>query len=197
MSSRLVAGRFAHALRATRSLLGGIKKTAPSARKPYVQGVTMSSAVICWVSERPDAGVVEYGLTPELGGEVADARVGRRHAVALTDLTPSSTCHYRVAAGRPSATGCFRTAPVEEDSSFTFAVVGDSGSGGKGQQAVAGLLKRLNPELILHTGDVVYPAGKERDFDRRWPNAVPSASRRLSIAQDLRDRKQGACLVRR
>jgi len=134
-----------------------------------VQGVTTSSAVICWVSERPDAGVVEYGHTPELGGKVADAWVGRRHAVALTGLGPGSTYYYRVAAaGRSSATGCFRTAPVEEDSSFAFAVVGDSGSGGKRQLAVAGLLKRLRPDLVLHTGDVVYPAGKERHFDRRF-----------------------------
>ena len=169
MISSLVAGRFAHALRATRTLLGAVFVTPPSPRKPYVQGVTTSSAVICWVSERPDAGVVEYGHTPELGGKVADAWVGRRHAVALTGLGPGSTYYYRVAAaGRSSATGCFRTAPVEEDSSFAFAVVGDSGSGGKRQLAVAGLLKRLRPDLVLHTGDVVYPAGKERHFDRRF-----------------------------
>ena len=58
-------GRFARALRATRSLLGGSSR-APSAHGPYVQGVTASSAVICWVSEGPEAGVVEYGESPEL-----------------------------------------------------------------------------------------------------------------------------------
>ncbi len=61
-----------------------------------MQGVTSSAAVICWVSEGPDAGVVEYGKTPELGRKGADARVGRRHAVALADLDPGSTYHYRV-----------------------------------------------------------------------------------------------------
>jgi 3',5'-cyclic AMP phosphodiesterase CpdA len=76
--------------------------------------------------------------------------------------------HYRVeSAGGPSATGHFRTAPVG-DSTFSFAVVGDSGSGGKGQLAVAALLERLRPDLILHTGDVVYPAGEERHYDRRF-----------------------------
>src|SRR5215208_4537245 len=55
-----------------------------------------------------------------------------------------------------------------DDSRFSFAVVGDSGSGGKGQLAVAALLERLRPDLVLHTGDVVYPAGHERHYDRRF-----------------------------
>jgi len=167
MTSYFERGRFARVLRATRSLLGGTRSPAP--REPYVQGVTASSAVICWVSESPDAGVVEYGETPEVGREEANIRVGRRHAVALTNLDPGSTYHYRVGGvSGHSPTGSFRTAPVGEDSNFSFAVVGDSGSGGKGQLAVAGLLERLKPDLILHTGDVVYPAGEERHYDKRF-----------------------------
>jgi 3',5'-cyclic AMP phosphodiesterase CpdA len=134
-----------------------------------VQGVTAHSAVICWVSEYPSSGVVEYGKTPKLGRKQADARVGRRHAVALADLDPGSAYHYRVEGGaRSSAAGRFGTAPVDQDSSFIFAVVGDSGSGGKGQLAVAALLGRLEPDLILHTGNVIYPAGEERHYDRRY-----------------------------
>jgi acid phosphatase type 7 len=54
------------------------------------------------------------------------------------------------------------------NSRFGFAVVGDSGSGGKGQLAVAALLGHLHPDLVLHTGDVVYPAGQGRHYDRRF-----------------------------
>jgi acid phosphatase type 7 len=169
ISSYFERGRFAQALRAARTFLGGDSETNASPREPYIQGVTAYSAVICWVSASPDAGVVEYGEAPELGREEADARVGRRHAVTLTGLDPGSTYHYRVnGVGRSSATGCLRTAPVGDDSRFSFAVVGDSGSGGKGQLAVAALLERLGPDLALHTGDVVYPAGEERHYDRRF-----------------------------
>jgi 3',5'-cyclic AMP phosphodiesterase CpdA len=112
---------------------------------------------------------VQYGKTLELGQEKADVRIGRRHAVALAGLDPGSTYHYRVeGVGRSLASGSFCTAPVGDESGFSFAVVGDSGSGGKGQLAVAALLGRLEPDLILHTGDVVYPGGEERHYDRRF-----------------------------
>jgi acid phosphatase type 7 len=161
-------GLFALALRTARSLLGG-DTGLEQPREPYVQGVTASSAVICWVSRHPGSGVVEYGKTTELGRKETDSRIRRRHVVTLAGLDPGSTYHYRVGGLiESSSKGSLRTAPVGQDSRFGFAVVGDSGSGGKGQLAVAALLGRLEPDLVLHTGDVVYPTGQERHYDRRF-----------------------------
>ncbi len=157
-------------LAGARSLLDAAKSEArPPARDPYVQGVSASSAVVAWVSEEPSVGSVEYGETMGFGRRGIDGRVGRRHAVTLSDLEPGSTYYYRVAEvdGSP-VVGRFRTAPEGDDSSFTFAVIGDSGNGRKNQLAVAGLLERLKPDLILHTGDVVYPSGEDRHYDRRF-----------------------------
>jgi hypothetical protein len=132
ISSYFGRGRFAQVLQAVRTFLGREGEANTSPREPYMQGVTAYSAVICWVSAGPEAGVVEYGKTPKLGRKEADTRVGRRHAVALTGLDPSSTYHYRVkGVGGSASTGCFRTAPADENTRFDFAVVGDSGSGGK------------------------------------------------------------------
>lgn len=132
-----------------------------------MQNVSTSSAVIAWVSEKPNVGSVDYGETIAFGRTAIDAQVGRRHAVTLSGLEPGSTYYYRVTEvdGWP-AIGRFRTAP--EDSSFAFAVIGDSGNGSKNQLAVAGLLERLKPDFILHTGDVVYPSGEDRHYDRRF-----------------------------
>ena len=168
LRSVLRAAGLGTAISATRSLLSATA-TEPTCREPYVQGVTATSAVIAWVSKEPGAGVVKYGKAPELGWEEVDRQTGRRHAVAIADLEPGSTYHYRVeGVGESRLRGSFRTALANEDSGFSFAVVGDSGSGGKGQRAVARLLELLKPELILHTGDVVYPDGEERHYNRRF-----------------------------
>jgi acid phosphatase type 7 len=157
------------AVSAARSLLDVVVASKWSSRGPYVQGVTPTSAVIAWMSGEIGAGVVKYGKTPELGLEEVDLGIGRRHAVVITALDPGSTYHYLVDSGDvPPAPGTFSTAPAGEDSRFSFAVVGDSGSGGKGQLAVAGLLERLKPDFILHTGDVVYPGGEQRHYNRRF-----------------------------
>lgn len=153
-----------------RSLLGVAAKDGaqPAPRDPYVQNVSTSSATVVWVGDEPNVGLVEYGETPRLGLKGTDARFGRRHAVTLPGLEPGSTYHYRVTEAGVSETGCFRTAPAGDDSFFTFAVIGDSGNGGKNQIRVASLLERLEPDLILHTGDVVYPSGEDRHYDRRF-----------------------------
>jgi acid phosphatase type 7 len=147
-----------------RSLVFG--RAEPSARDQYVQNVSVRSAVIAWMSEEPGAGFVQYGETPELEHERGDGRIGKRHAVTLSGLRPSSRYYYRVAGAQKIAS--FRTAPEGPGSSFTFAVVGDSGTGSKAQQAVAGLLERMQPDLILHTGDVVYPKGDDADYDPKF-----------------------------
>ena len=158
------------ALASARSRLVHIRgEVQPPPRQPYVQNVSASSAVIAWVSEEPDAGLVEYGETPQLGRKGVDAQAGRRPAVTLPRLSPASTYYYRVAeADGASEMARFRTAPEGEDSRFAFAVIGDSGRGRKNQLAVAALLERLKPDLMLHTGDVVYPSGEERHYDRRF-----------------------------
>jgi acid phosphatase type 7 len=157
-------------LAGTRSRLVNLRGEAqPPPRDPYVQSVSTSSAVIAWVSKEPGVGIVEYGETPRLGRKGIDDRVTRRHAVALTGLDPGSSYYYWVKeAGGVSEIARFRTAPDGEDSRFAFAVIGDSGYGRKGQLAVAALLERFEPDLILHTGDIVYPSGEERHYDRRF-----------------------------
>ncbi len=145
----LTRGRLGTALRglgpATRAALAVVRSRfddrTPTPRGPYVQGVSATSATIAWVGEAAGAGRVEYGRPPELGCTASDLRPDRRHAVALSDLLPGSTYHYRVEEnGGSPATGSFRTAPAGEDPRFAFAVIGDSGDGGMAQMAVAGLL---------------------------------------------------------
>src|SRR5918994_5207230 len=123
-------GRFALTLRTARSLLGGATGLEQP-RGPYVQGVTASSALICWVSQHPGSGVVEYGKTPELGCKETDPRVRRRHVVALAALDPGSTYHYRVeGVGGGARPGGGPPAPPGGDPRIFFTVVGGKGRRG-------------------------------------------------------------------
>jgi hypothetical protein len=147
-----------------RSLVFG--RAEPSARDQYVQNVSARSAVIAWMSEEPGAGFVQYGETHELEHEQGDRLTGKRHAVTLSGLQPGCRYYYRVTGAQKTAS--FRTAPEGTGSGFTFAIVGDSGTGSKAQWAVAGVLERMKPDLILHTGDVVYPKGDDADYDPKF-----------------------------
>ena len=112
ISSFFERGRFALTLRTARSLLGGATGLEQP-REPYVQGVTAYSAVICWVSQHPGSGVVEYGKTPELGRKETDSQIRRRHVVKLAGLDPGSTYHYRVGGVvESSSKGSLRISPA-------------------------------------------------------------------------------------
>ena len=139
-------------------------------RGPYVMSPTASSVTIAWATDLPADGRVEYGGTAGHGASASIPGPTTHHAVTLAGLTPGTTYHYRVASGgRVLADGhTFRTAKDDRDPHFTFAVLGDSGRGGPPQYAVANRIRAIQPDFVLHTGDVVYPAGEASDFDRKY-----------------------------
>jgi hypothetical protein len=139
-------------------------------RGPYVMHPTPTSITIAWETSRPVDGRIDFGAGPGYGSTVNDAEPSARHAVSLTGLAAGTTYAYRVTGGgRVLAEGhTFRTSLADGDAPFTFAVLGDSGRGGAPQYAVAERLKAMRPDLVLHTGDVVYPAGEARRFDDRY-----------------------------
>ncbi len=140
------------------------------ARGPYVMNPTAGSITIAWGTTRPSDGRVEYGPTPAYGAAAASPGPAARHAVTLTGLAPGTLYHYRVSGGgRVLAQGhTFRASRGEDDPHFTFAVLGDSGSGSAAQHAVAERIGAIRPDFVLHTGDVIYPGGKARHFDARY-----------------------------
>ena len=138
-------------------------------RGPYVMNPTTHSITVAWDTDLPADARVDYGA----GGHGASASApgpGTNHAVTLTGLAPDTAYHYRVASGgRVLAEGhTFRTAKDDGNPHFTFVVLGDSGRGGPPQYAVAKRIQAIQPDFVLHTGDVVYPAGKAGDLDRNY-----------------------------
>lgn len=140
-------------------------------RGPLVQNASARSIQIIWKTPLLTDAMVEFGVAPSLGSSLVELARTTVHALTLTNLAPGTRYHYRVSSS--SASG---TRAVSEVESFTtlsdagdvhFAVIGDSGQGSVGQYRVAGVLDRLNPDLVLHTGDVIYPSFTEARADTR------------------------------
>ena len=125
-------------------------------RGPYLQSVTTDTITVVWETDRPSQGAVAYGETEAYGSSVGDSALGTRHAVTLAGLDPYTAYHYRVESnGAPlSEESTFRTAAGPDQAQFTLAVLGDTHTP-QIHQALVNRIVPLQPDLVLHTGDLV------------------------------------------
>jgi hypothetical protein len=148
------------------------KPPAPTtlSRGPYLQSVTPHSITIVWETAQEVDSVVEYGPTAAYDSRASDYTWTTRHEVTLTGLSPYTTYHYRVGTSTQvlSDDGAFKTAAGPGQTSFTFAVLGETNSGidpvefedlrrsaDAGHRASVVALDGINPDFYLHTGNLV------------------------------------------
>ena len=130
-------------------------------RGPVAESVTQRSAIVSFRTATPARAFVTLRDGPRIG-----AGAGVDHVAGLTRLTPGK--HYRYTVSSASgvlAEGGFRAAP-NRPGRFTFAVVGDFGSGTPNEAAVASLIESWRPDFVLTVGDNAYPLGAARLLDR-------------------------------
>lgn len=140
--------------------------TAPEAA-PYIQDVTDTAATVMWRTADETEGVVEFGESPE-ATRTAQGETGHVHAVHLTGLEPATAYSYRVRVdGSWTGAQTFQTPPGPEGA-VTAVVIGDTGSGDAAQHQLAGVMLQQDPDLVLHTGDVVYPRGGACHYEDRF-----------------------------
>lgn len=110
--------------------------------------------------------------------EFSAVNVANDYTASITGLAPGQYYHYQIVAYSEAQTrlvlkqGRTRTAPPAEGA-FRALVFGDSGSGLSAQWKLARLIPGMDPDLILHTGDVVYDDGATEDF--YWKLYMPYA----------------------
>jgi 3',5'-cyclic AMP phosphodiesterase CpdA len=130
-------------------------------RGPVAESVTQRSAIISFRTAAP----VHSFVTLQNGARI-DAGSGVDHVARLTRLTPGTRYTYTVRTGAGVlASGTFRAAPARA-TRFSFAVVGDFGSGTENEAAVASLIESWHPDFVLTTGDNAYPLGSAELLDR-------------------------------
>ncbi len=130
-------------------------------RGPAAESVTQRSAIISFRTTAP-----EHSFVVLQNGARIDAGPGVDHVAKLTRLTPGMRYGYtaRTDSGE-LAEGRFRAAP-DRAARFTFAVVGDFGSGTNNETAVASMIESWGPDFVLTVGDNAYPLGAAGLLDR-------------------------------
>lgn len=98
--------------------------------------------------------------------EVYDPTPTKHHSVKLTGLSPAATYHYTAYSGGVEIGG--GNIRLDYGRHFRFVVFGDSGSGSRDQYAVAQEIGYRNPDFILHTGDLIYPSGEDKDYPKQF-----------------------------
>jgi predicted phosphodiesterase len=156
-----------------------IARESPIERAPYVQDVRPDRAIVMWASRGEDAEALEIYAPDDLG----DVRrfVGVRvplygsddvqRAVSIPELRPSTAyCYELRGAERELLYGpiAFRSAPDAGSSEpIDVVVLGDSGgSGNPYQRAVRDRMLEVQADLVLHAGDLAYPASTTARLER-------------------------------
>jgi Calcineurin-like phosphoesterase len=130
-------------------------------RGPVAESVTQRSAIVAFRTAAR-----EHAFVTLQNGARTDAGTGVDHVARLTRLTPGTRYAYTVrTSSAVLAKGTFRAAPARA-ATFTFAVVGDFGSGNKNETAVASLIESWHPDFVLTVGDNAYPQGSPELLDR-------------------------------
>jgi hypothetical protein len=144
-------------------------------RGPVAESVTQRSAVVSFRTSVP-----AHAFVVLRNGARVDAGVGVGHVARLKRLAPGRGYRYTVeVGGSVLADGTFRAAPARA-ARFTFAVVGDFGSGNANEAAVASLIESWHPDFVLTTGDNAYPLGSaallDRDIFRPYAGVLRSSA---------------------
>jgi len=156
-----------------------------------LQNVSATRAVVVWTTTQAGAaGMVRYAalagsvrLAPSTVRELPAYETGLpqslyQHRAELTGLEAGQRYRYRVLQDGVDLLPLLRpdelTFGTPAAGPFEFLVFGDSGDGGGPQHAVADLMLREQPDLVLHTGDLAYQQGtfpQLEDFYLRtyWP----------------------------
>ncbi len=139
--------------------LAGCPDTGGLMAGPRVLRTDPQQVVLSWETAADETSWLEVRRPESEAAERFDPEsTAGRHRCRVADLAPATTYAYAVLVdGETRFEGRFRTAPRRgAPARFAFAVLGDSGKASRDQARLGARLASLEPELVLHTGDVLY-----------------------------------------
>jgi len=138
-------------------------------RGPYLGRPDDVSLAVVWLTDGDSPSAIEYAADDGARATVSDPDVSSKHVLRLSSLIPGALYRYRVVLdGQPlSDTHAFRAPRDPADLTLHFGVIGDT-DGVAVPAEIAARLATVDIDLVLHTGDVVYPGGEESGYDAQY-----------------------------
>lgn len=138
---------------------------------PMIQMPAPDSLRVVWIADAPFA----QGSAKLVGahGEISGARVepkDGRYVAKFDKLQRGEVYEYSIANrgflsdhAVTSGPHMVRITP-SRDATIRFLAFGDSGIGSNTQAKLAKRMVAQRPDVVIHTGDLIYPAGAEKDY---------------------------------
>jgi Calcineurin-like phosphoesterase len=138
-------------------------------RGPYIGRPDDSTVAVVWTTDSPGDSRVEFALAGDPWLAVHDTASVTRHVVRLTGLALGALYRYRVSTDGVALgeEATLRAPRGPAETRFAFGVIGDT-DGDEIPRALAERLLERGADFAIHTGDVVYPAGAESDYDPKF-----------------------------
>lgn len=168
-TSSFAARLLVLALVAATSIASAINLT----RGPYIQDLTPHTAVIMWETDQPANSDVSAGLTQSYTLRATDQKPVTQHEVTLSGLQMGKLYHYTVRSGGETLTPDLQF-HSGKDGSFNqwhFVAMGDHRPNPQRldhHTTVALLVQRLDPEIILDTGDLTLTGHTVDDWNPQF-----------------------------
>jgi acid phosphatase type 7 len=138
-------------------------------RGPVIGRPDDQSVAVTWITDLPSDSRVDYAPAAGDWLTVRSEEPVKRHEIVLGGLVPGAVYRYRIVSGDVAlaAESTFRAPRIPTDTGPRFAVIGDT-DGVSVPAEIADRLAEAGFDLVIHMGDVVYPAGAEEDYDAQF-----------------------------
>ena len=134
---------------------------------PLVQLASESGVTLVWSGSEEIANDVRISVEGDERLETVTP-AGLRYRLRLDGLTAGRHYEYSISAAETELfRGRFLTNKTNREA-FRILVFGDSGTGGRRQYQLADEFPQVKPDLVLHTGDVVYEHGERDGYEKRF-----------------------------
>ena len=136
-------------------------------RGPYLQRLDTASAMIAWNTDVAAPCAVAVRAV-DGAPRIVTGATGKVCALTVNGLEPGTVYGYTPLAGAAAvgAEASFRT--DHPALPYTFLVFGDSGSGRAEQMAVRDRMLATHADLIVHTGDMIYPEAETAAWNPKY-----------------------------